>query len=263
MIQDLTRMDLVRLIRGCEPGMEHIGMLQQHGLGVYVGGMDDHWEWAGKESVRWLDVSEEDLWKLYTIITGDDRDEYAPSQVYVVTDRAEDETVQAVFSDKATAERYKDAEGVNTWVIEAFDLNPYFVEQERVWESSLLSLTMEMELRPSRDRRDRVGYVTRHGAWLLTWFLAKNRTEAMAKANDVFRLVAQGREQGKFRYLNEKVYLPGRKFPDIKEYPFYDVASGKIVMADYAAVLLPESEALLPDGTPNPDLFILLDRHFV
>lgn len=75
MIQDLTRTDLVRLIRGCEPGMEHIGMLQQHGLGVYVGGMDDHWEWAGKESDHWLDVSEEELWQLYTMITGDDRDD--------------------------------------------------------------------------------------------------------------------------------------------------------------------------------------------
>ena len=58
MIQDLTRTDLVRLIRGCEPGMEHVGMLQQHGLGEYIGGMNDRWEWAGEKCDHWNDVSE-------------------------------------------------------------------------------------------------------------------------------------------------------------------------------------------------------------
>lgn len=81
MIQNLTRTDLVRLIRGCEPGMEHVGMLQQHGLGVYVGGMNDHWEWMDKESDHWNEVSEEELWQLYLTITNDDRDEYAPLQL--------------------------------------------------------------------------------------------------------------------------------------------------------------------------------------
>lgn len=79
----------------------------------------------------------------------------------------------------------------------------------------------------------------------------------------MFLSVTRDREQGKFRYLNQKIYLPDRKWPDIKKYPYYDVASGKIVMGDFGAALLPKSEALLPDGTPNPDLFILLDRHFV
>jgi len=32
MIQNLTRTDLVRLIRGCEPGMEHVNELQRCGL---------------------------------------------------------------------------------------------------------------------------------------------------------------------------------------------------------------------------------------
>lgn len=263
MIRNLTRKDLVRLIRGCEPGMEYVNVLMRCGLGVYVGGMNDHWEWADKESDHWNDVSEEELWELYTMITGDDRDEYAPPQVYVVTDGYEDAEVKAVFTDEATAERYKDAEGRSGWVIEAFDLNPLFEEREKLWNASLLPATMDLELHPMWEQLHLVGYIRRYGDYLYTWMVAKNRTEAMAKANEAFRTVIHGRERGKFRYLNSEIYLPDRKFPNIKKYPFYDVASGKIVLGDFGAALLPKSEALLPDGTPNPDLFILLDRHFV
>lgn len=263
MIQDLTRTDLVRLIRGCEPGMEHVGMLQQHGLGVYVGGMNDHWEWTDKESCHWNDVSEEELWQLYLTITNDDRDEYAPPQVYVVTDGYENAEVMAVFTDEATAERYKDAEGRSGWVIEPFDLNPHFEEREKVWKASLQMTTLEMSLEPDQSFdgvSHLAGYIRRYGDYLCTWLRATDRYDASAKANEVFGTVIRGRQQGKFRYLNQEIYL---QYPGIKKYPFYDVASGKIVMGDFGAVLIPQSEALLPDGTPNPDLFILLDRHFV
>lgn len=266
MIQDLTRTDLVRLIRGCEPGMEHVGMLQQHGLGEYVGGMNDHWEWTDEECDHWNEVSEEDLWKLYLTITNDDRDEYAPPQVYVVTDGCENAVVEAVFTDEATADRYKDAEGCSEWVIEPFDLNPHFEEREQVWKAKLQDTTLEMSLEPDRTFygvSHLVGYIRRYGDYLCTWLRATDRYDASAKANEVFLSVTRGREQGKFRYLNQEIYLPDRQYPDIKKYPFYDVASGKIVMGDFGAVLIPKSEALLSDGTPNPDLFILLDRHFV
>lgn len=263
MIQNLTRTDLVRLIRGCEPGMEHVNELQRCGLGVYVGGMNDHWEWTDEKSDHWYDVSEEELWQLYLTITNDDRDEYAPPQVYVVTDGYEDAEVQAVFTDKATAERYKDAEGRRGWVIEPYDLNPHFEENEKVWKAYICPATMELELSPRWGDEHLIGYIRCDGDWLTTWFMATNRTEATAKANEVLLSVIRGREQGKFRYLNQEIYLPDRQFPNIKDYPYYDVASGKIVMGDFGAVLIPKSEALLPDGTPNPDLFILLDRHFV
>lgn len=266
MIQNLTQKDLIRLIRGCEPGMEYINELMRCGLGVYVGGMNDHWEWADKESDHWNDVSEEELWQLYTMITGDDRDEYAPPQVYVVTDGYEDAEVKGVFTDEATAERYKDARGRSGWVIEAFDLNPYFEEREKVWKASFQVTTLEMSLEPDQSfngENHLVGYIRRYGDWLVTWLRATYRYDASAKANEVFISVARGREQGRFRYLNSKIYLPDRNFPNIKKYPFYDVASGKIVLGDFGAALLPKSEALLPDGTPNPDLVILLDRHFV
>ena len=266
MIQNLTRTDLMRLIRGCEPGMEHVGMLQQHGLGEYVGGMNDHWEWTDKESAHWNDVSEEELWQLYLTITNDDRDEYAPPQVYVVTDGYEDAEVKAVFTDEATAERYKDAEGRSGWVIEPYDLNPHFEEHEKVWKASLQVTTLDMSLEPDQSLgygNHLAGYIRRYGDYLCTWLRATDRYDASAKANEVFLSVTRGREQGKFRYLNQEIYLPVRQYPDIKKYPFYDVASGKIVMGDISAVLIPKSEALLPDGTPNPDLFILLDRHFV
>lgn len=75
MIRNLTRKDLVRLIRGCEPGMEYINELMRCGLGEYVGGMNDHWEWEDKESDHWNDVSEEELWELYVTITNDNREE--------------------------------------------------------------------------------------------------------------------------------------------------------------------------------------------
>lgn len=264
MIQDLTRTDLVRLIRGCEPGMEHVNELQRCGLGVYVGGMNDHWEWTDKESDHWNDVSEEELWQLYLTITNDDRDEYAPPQVYVVMQGDEyDKEPKAVFTDEAAAERYKDAEGDVKLLIEPFVLNPHFEEREKVWKASLCPATMELELSPLWGDEHLIGYIRRYGDWLAAWFMATNRTEATAKANEVFGTVTCGMEQGRFRYLNQKIYLPDRQWPGIKKYPYYDVASGKIVMGDFGAVLLPQSEVLLPDGTPNPDLFILLDRHFV
>ncbi len=264
MIQDLTRTDLVRLIRGCEPGMEHVGMLQQHGLGMYVGGMNDHWEWTDKESDHWNDVSEEELWQLYLTITNDDRDEYAPPQVYVVMQGDEyDKEPKAIFTAEAAAERYKDAEGDVELLIEPFDLNPHFEEREKVWKASLCPATMELELSPLWGDEHLIGYIRRYGDWLVAWFMATNRREATAKANEVFGTVTRGREQGKFCYLNQEIYLPDRQYPYTKKYPYYDVASGKIVMGDFGAVLIPKSEALLPDGTPNPDLFILLDRHFV
>lgn len=267
MIQELTRTDLVRLIRGCEPGMEHVGMLQQHGLGVYVGGMNDRWEWTDKESNHWNDVSEEELWQLYLTITNDDRDEYAPPQVYVVMQGDEyDKEPKAVFTDEATAERYKDAEGNVGLLIEPFDLNPHFEEREKVWKAKLQVTTLEMSLEPDQSfghENHLAGYIRRYGDYLCTWLRATNRYDASAKANEVFLSVTRGREQGKFRYLNQEIYLPDRTYPDIKKCPFYDVASGKIVMGDFGAALLPQSEALLPDGTPNPDLFILLDQHFV
>lgn len=267
MIQDLTRTDLVRLIRGCEPGMEYVGMLQQHGLGEYVGGMNDRWEWAGEECNHWNEVSEEELWKLYITITNDDRDKYAPQQVYVVMQGDEyDKEPKAVFTDEATAERYKDAEGYVEMLIEPFDLNPHFEEREKVWKASLQVTTLEMSLEPYRSfgyEDNFVGYIQRNGDYLCTWLRATDRYDASAKANEVFLSVARGREQGKFRYLNQEIYLPVLQYPDVKKYPIYDVASGKIVVGDLGAVLAPKSEALLPDGTPNPDLFILLDRHFV
>ena len=266
MIQNLTRTDLVRLIRGREPGMEHVGMLQQHGLGEYVGGMNDRWEWSGEKCDHWNDVSEEELWQLYLTITNDDRDEYAPPQVYVVTDGYEDASVMAVFTDEATAERYKDAVGRDGWVIEPYDLNPQFEEREKVWKAKLQVTTLEMSLEPDQSfglENLRAGYIRRYGDCLCTWLRATGRYDASAKANEVFLSVARGREQGKFRYLNQEIYLPDRLYPDIRKYPFYDVARGKIVIGDLGAVLIPKSEALLSDGTPNPDLFILLDRHFV
>lgn len=260
----MTRTDLVRLIRGCEPGMEYVGMLQQHGLGEYVGGMNDHWEWTNKESDHWNDVSEEELWQLYLTITNDDRDEYAPPQVYVVMRGDEyDKEPKAVFTDEDTAERYKDAEGDVELLIEPFDLNPKFEEREKVWKACLCPEMMELELYPRWGDEHLIGYIRRYGDWLVAWFMAKNRTVATAKANEVFGTVIRGREQGKFCHLNQKIYQPDRMFPEIQETPFYDVASGKIVMGDFGAALLPKSEALLPDGRPNPDLFILLDRHFV
>lgn len=264
MIQNLTHADLVRLIRGCELGIEHVNMLQQHELGTYVGGMNDHWEWADKNSDHWNDVSEEELWQLYLTITNDERDKYASSQIFVVSSGdGYDNAVEAVFTDEATAYRYKDSKGFTEYMIEAFDLNPHFEEPERVWAVALLPVTMEINAKPMWNETHLAGYIQRKGDWLHTWLLATNRSDAIARANEVFDSVIRGREQGKFRYLNQKIYIPDRAFPDITKYPCYDVASGRIVLGDIGAVLLPKEESLLPDGTPNPDLFILLDRHFV
>lgn len=267
MIQDLNRQDLARLLRGCEPPLEMVDMLEEHDLGEYEGGMGDHWEWADEDDDCWQNVSEQKLWELYTVITGDDRaNQDCMTQVYVLAEsNCDDEVdVKAVFTDRATAERYKEANDLYCDVEEGV-LNPRFEERERLWVVWLVLSTMEMTAsKPwSEVLRQCVGYVQRSDNGLTTWVVARNSEEAKEKAGQVMLAVTRGREQGRFRYLNQKIYLPDRKFPDIKKYPFYDVTSGRIVLGDFGAVLLPQSEALLPDGTPNPDLFILLDRHFV
>lgn len=267
MIQDLNHLDMVRLLRGCEPPLEHVNMLQELKLGEYVGGLNDRWEWTDEEDDSWRKLSERDLWQLYADITGDDRTATdCLTQVYVVADGGEDGyvDVKAVFTDEATAERYKDAKDFSCCVTEG-QLNPRFEEPDQLWYVWFVPTTMEMETMKCWSKYENlcVGYVQQRGDNLCTWVIAHNRDEAKEKAELLLCHVIRGREQGSFPYLNQEIYIPDREFPDIRHCPFYDVASGKIVMGDFGAVLLPTSEALLPDGSPNPDLFILLDRHFV
>lgn len=263
MIQNLKHIDLVRLLRGCNPDVNQKETLLKLGLGEYAGEHDKHWEWAREYCSKWGDFSEEDLWKLYENIIYENRMEAPIGDVFVVLDSNEYDNVRAVFTKEDMAERYRDANGRDYWPIQPLTLNPDFEEPELIWSVSLHTLSPDIHATPGMQNAKCVGYVHREGEYLRTWVKATTRPEAIAKANDVFMTVARGREKGMFRYLNTDIYIPDRVNPDIRKYPYYDVASGKIVIAKYGSVILPKSEALLPDGTPNPELFILIDDNYV
>lgn len=62
---ELSKMDLWRLVRGTEPPtFEWIDKLEKLGLGRYVGGFGDHWEYNSALSIPET-LSEEELWDLY------------------------------------------------------------------------------------------------------------------------------------------------------------------------------------------------------
>lgn len=62
---ELSKMDLWRLLRGTEPTtFEWIEKLEKLGLGRYVGGFSDHWEYNSTLSIP-ENLSEEELWELY------------------------------------------------------------------------------------------------------------------------------------------------------------------------------------------------------
>lgn len=62
---ELSKMDLWRLLRGTEPPTyDWIEKLEKLGLGRYVGGFSDRWEYNSTLSIP-ENLSEEELWELY------------------------------------------------------------------------------------------------------------------------------------------------------------------------------------------------------
>lgn len=62
---ELSKMDLWRLLRGTEPPTyDWMEKLEKLGLGRYVGGFSDHWEYNNTFSIP-ENLSQEELWELY------------------------------------------------------------------------------------------------------------------------------------------------------------------------------------------------------
>ena len=66
---ELSKKDIVNLLRGVEPSYEKMGTVENMGLGTYTRGFDDSFDWNYQSSKCWDKYSEEDLFKLYKELT--------------------------------------------------------------------------------------------------------------------------------------------------------------------------------------------------
>lgn len=70
MESDLSKMDIIHLIRGTEiPDYKTMFEIKNMGLGDYIGGFVDSFEWNNTNSESWDKYSEEELLKLYKELT--------------------------------------------------------------------------------------------------------------------------------------------------------------------------------------------------
>ena len=67
---DLSKKDIIHLIRGTKiPDYKTMFEIRNMGLGEYVGGFVDCFEWYNTNSESWDKYSEEELFKLYKELT--------------------------------------------------------------------------------------------------------------------------------------------------------------------------------------------------
>lgn len=66
---ELTKKDIIHLLRGVEPSFEKMGIVEDMGLGYYTGGFEDRFEWQYSNYHIWDKYSEEELYELYIKLT--------------------------------------------------------------------------------------------------------------------------------------------------------------------------------------------------
>ena len=66
---ELSKKDIIHLLRGVEPSYDKMRTVEDLGLGTYTGGFDDSFDWNYQSSKCWDKYSEEDLFKLYKELT--------------------------------------------------------------------------------------------------------------------------------------------------------------------------------------------------
>lgn len=66
---ELTKKDIIRLVRGVEPSYGTMGLVEDMGLGGYTGGFEDRFDWNYTTSKCWDRYSEEELYELYIKLT--------------------------------------------------------------------------------------------------------------------------------------------------------------------------------------------------
>lgn len=69
---NLSKRDIIRLLRGVEVSdYKTLFELRDMGLGDYIGGFVDSFNWNNANSAIWNKYSEEELYKLYIKLTKD------------------------------------------------------------------------------------------------------------------------------------------------------------------------------------------------
>ena len=66
---ELSKKDIVNLLRGVEPSYDKMRTVENIGLGHYTGGFDDSFKWNYQSSKCWNKYSEEELFNLYKELT--------------------------------------------------------------------------------------------------------------------------------------------------------------------------------------------------
>lgn len=62
---ELTKRDIIHLLRGVEPSYDKMGIVKDMGLVYYTGGFVDRFEWQYPNYHLWDKYSEEELFNLY------------------------------------------------------------------------------------------------------------------------------------------------------------------------------------------------------
>lgn len=62
---ELTKRDIIHLLRGVEPSYDKMGIVKDMGLGYDTGGFVDRFEWQYPNYHLWDKYSEEELFNLY------------------------------------------------------------------------------------------------------------------------------------------------------------------------------------------------------
>ena len=62
---ELTKRDIIHLLRGVEPSYDNMGTVEDMGLGYYTGGFVERFEWQYPNYHLWDKYSDEELFNLY------------------------------------------------------------------------------------------------------------------------------------------------------------------------------------------------------
>lgn len=62
---ELTKRDIIHLLRGVEPSYDKMGIVEDMGLGYYIRGFEDRFEWQYPNYHLWNKYSDEELFNLY------------------------------------------------------------------------------------------------------------------------------------------------------------------------------------------------------
>lgn len=66
---ELSKNDIIRLVRGIEPSFDTMGLVEDMCLGSYTGGFEDRFDWNHTTSKCWDKYSEKELFGLYKKLT--------------------------------------------------------------------------------------------------------------------------------------------------------------------------------------------------